>query len=818
VLGSPGRAVADSVPAAAGEFVPVAATGIVDTTTGLGWLGQMQPGATDSVAVTGVAGVPTNGVLAVMVHVTTSNSDKTAVNANGNVWAWATGAPRPQYAVVANAPTGSVADNTAIVRVGNGGRISFYNGTAGSPVDLAADIEGYVTSAATSAPGATFAALTPHRIIDTAAGTGGRTDPLSSDAPWTVQVLGTGGLPASGVSAVALNVGTHATSTNCWLQVQPAGTDITTPGYPRVDTFANYTAQGLAVVAPGSNGNVTFSTNCAAADVHVDVEGYYLSDIQGANADVYVPISNPSRVIDTRHNLGITGKLTSGRVVSGVRAVAVRGVGGVPADADAVALNLGTINANAPGDNTIWTRGTQQPQTISITADPTITESNLVFVPTGAYGRINVADTSADPTQANDLYADIEGYFIHTSATETRFATAQYFPSAWGDTYYNTVGSNGDIITTVNDSKGLDYSCGTYGSDIAILGASGDEPTALTLSTINCMNSYGPIAGGGKGKTPDGCSWKSGGITRIGKVIYLAIARQLNACSVGKQANGLQPSINSSVIKSTDSGKTWTNAWGVTSADGAAPKWEAKLNRYQAMFPGQAFPAPFFIQYGPGNTQTVDGADKYLYAVSTDGYAYDGNYLHLARVPLNKVLTASAWQFYHGRVGGAGALWTSSPAGATRVVQARHGLSQPAIQYVPALKRYVMTTFYYSLPGTNFPTLQQTPYTRFQMYTAPKPWGPWTHVYDHGAQRNLWCTASPCPLVSQPDGAQLTVGTPDDWLGLYDPALVQKFVFTRPLSDQALFTCGDWKNRDAYPGEDLYRLHVLPFDLSAVLG
>ena len=66
---------------------------------------------------------------------------------------------------------------------------------------------------------------------------------------------------------------------------------------------------------------------------------------------------------------------------------------------------------------------------------------------------------------------------------------------------------------------------------------------------------------------------------------------------------------------------------------GSAPPYSNKYGRYQAMFPDQQFSAPFFIQYGPGNTHTADGASKYVYAVSNDGYAYNGNWLHLARVP-----------------------------------------------------------------------------------------------------------------------------------------------------------------------------------------
>ena len=408
------------------------------------------------------------------------------------------------------------------------------------------------------------------------------------------------------------------------------------------------------------------------------------------------------------------------------------------------------------------------------------------------------------------------GATAQPTATESTgpFGTPHYFSGVTDDTFYNTVGSDGSIISTANDSTGVNNSCTIHGRDIVILNMRGADPGHFRVSTVNCMSSYGPRGGG---TSPDGCSWKTGGITRIGRTIYLAIARQLRQCSVNGEFNGLQPSFDASIIRSTDGGKTWTNPWGRTSTDGAAPGWLANLHRYRAMFPGNEFSAPFFIQYGPGNTQTVDGASKYLYSVSTDGYTYNGNYLHLARVPLNKIQQAKAWQFYHGRVGGAHASWTSSPVGATRVLQAKNGISQPAIQYVPSLKRYVLLMSTFTRAGPDFPTRAETPYTQFHIYTSPKPWGPWTKVFDHSGQRSIWCTGSPCPLTEQPGANQLAIGTPDDWLGLYDPALVQKFVFTQPLSKQALFTTGDWKNATRYPGEYLNRLLVVPFDLAALV-
>jgi hypothetical protein len=394
------------------------------------------------------------------------------------------------------------------------------------------------------------------------------------------------------------------------------------------------------------------------------------------------------------------------------------------------------------------------------------------------------------------------------------FGAPHYFPTVADDTFYNTVGADGAILTTANDSTGVAHSCTSRGSDITILEMRGPNPGRLAVSTVNCMVGYGPRGGG---KSPDGCSWKTGGITRIGTAIYLTVARQLKQCSRGHEANGLQPSYDASIIKSVDGGLTWTNPWGRTDSAGAAPLWNPTLHRYDAMFPGRTFSAPFFIQYGPGNTQTVDGADKYLYVVSTDGYVYNGSELYLARVPLDKIQTRSAWQFYDGAPGGQ-PTWTTSIAGATSVLQARRALSQPAIQYIPALHKYVLFTSKFTRARATFPSPAQTPYTELSAYVSPKPWGPWTKVFAHSGQRSLWCASTPCKLTRQPGSTSIGLGAPGDWLGLYDPALVQKFVFTRPLSQQALLSSGDWKNAGHYRGEQLNRLHILPVDLTTVLG
>jgi hypothetical protein len=401
---------ADPITPGAGQFVPVQPARVVKTTANIGWTGQIQTGQTQNVTVTGTNGVPGSGVSAVMLHVTTLNATSTAVR-SGFLWVWPTGSPKPSVAVVANAGTGDTADNSVIVQVDTNGQVSFADGPQSAPVDVIADVEGYVTSDATTSAGATFAPLPQTRVLDTQAGTGGRSTPLTSaEGVWTYHLAGVGGVPTSGVSAVALNLGAKNTISDCWVEVQPNGT-ATNFAYPRVYTYSGYTAQQLAVVPMSAGGNVAFTTNCASTNIYLDVEGYYLSASNGSSGDVYVPIESPTRVIDTQTNTGITGQMTAGRIVQGSNAVAVAGVAGVPAYADVVALSVQALNALAGGYNTIWTDGTPQPtQSSTIDVDPNVPQSNLVFVQTGANGKIDVADPSGG-SQSNDLTVDIEGYF-----------------------------------------------------------------------------------------------------------------------------------------------------------------------------------------------------------------------------------------------------------------------------------------------------------------------------------------------------------------------------------------------------------------------
>src|SRR5205807_2011595 len=104
-----------------------------------------------------------------------------------------------------------------MVKVGTGGKFSVYN--AVGSVDVVADVVGWFTDGTTKTPGGSYNPLVPARILDTR-----NTAKVGPDKTIDVQATGQGLVPATGVSAVVINVtATHATAGD-FLTVFPTGT------------------------------------------------------------------------------------------------------------------------------------------------------------------------------------------------------------------------------------------------------------------------------------------------------------------------------------------------------------------------------------------------------------------------------------------------------------------------------------------------------------------------------------------------------------------------------------------------------------------
>lgn len=249
---------------APGGFVAVNQARLADTRSGTGApAAKVSTGAAVTVQAGGLAGVPADAS-AVYANITVLN--QTAI---GYLRTYAAGQPAPTTGAL-DFDDSTTAQSVAIP-LSPDGRFTVLVG-AGGPVDLAIDIQGYFTAAATNA---TFTPGAVH-LLDT------RVAPvrtLAGNSVTTLSVAGVSGIPAvaDGLGAVALNLRTvHAAgAAGGYLRLWPS--DRAEPATSNV----NYTADNvyrtdLAIVAPGADGGITIRNGGSApVDLVVDVEGWF---------------------------------------------------------------------------------------------------------------------------------------------------------------------------------------------------------------------------------------------------------------------------------------------------------------------------------------------------------------------------------------------------------------------------------------------------------------------------------------------------------------------------------------------------------------
>lgn len=247
-------------------------------------------------------------------------------------------------------------------------------------------------------PGA-YVPLPGARLLDTRRGIGAPTGQLSASEPIAVQIAGRGGVPASGVSAVVLNV----TATN------PAGTGYVSvgagasgrPSTSNLNFDKGQTVAGLLVSQLGSSGGISVFSS-TQSDVIADVAGYYLAGT-ASDAGTFTPLV-PSRLLDTRRAVGApTGKVPAGGAVS----LQVAGRGGVPAGAGAVVLGVTAAAPTGSGWVTAYPDLVAKPTASNLNFTLNQTVPNLAVVPVSSNGKVRLSVSGA----ATDLLGDAFGYF-----------------------------------------------------------------------------------------------------------------------------------------------------------------------------------------------------------------------------------------------------------------------------------------------------------------------------------------------------------------------------------------------------------------------
>lgn len=378
-----------------GEFIPLTPSRVLDTRNSIGASGPLQPSATVHLTVAGnvVPGVPI-GASAVVLNLTASQP-----SAGGFITAYPTGANRPDVSNL-NFVAGQTVPNLAVVPLGTGGQVDLFNGSSGT-VQLLADVFGYFVGGTPTAAGA-FTPVGPSRLMDTRINLGAR-GPVPAHGVVSLQVAGGNSPAPSTASAVVLNVTVTRTKAAGYITAYPAGSPV--PPTSNLNFGAAQTRPNLVVVPVGTNGSVDLGNySTGSVDMIADIAGYYVGGATPAG-HMFAPL-NPARLLDTRSSSvspgPIAGNGTAHLQVTG-------GTSPVPDGAVAVVLNVTATAPGAAGYITAYPDGMSLPVVSNLNFVKGQTIPNLVTVPIGADGQVDLYNGSSNSVQ---LIADVYGYYL----------------------------------------------------------------------------------------------------------------------------------------------------------------------------------------------------------------------------------------------------------------------------------------------------------------------------------------------------------------------------------------------------------------------
>jgi len=354
-----------------------------------------------NVQITGQGGVPTSGVSAVVVNVTVTNT-----TAASYLTVYPAGVSRP-LASNLNWVAGQTVPNLVEVALGTGGQVTVFNLTGST--DVVFDVAGYVAvpAAGVVQVAGLYNPLVPARILDTRSGNGAPQAPVGAGGTITVQLTGRGGVPASGVAAVVLNVTVASPTAASFLTVWPAGK--TMPLASNLNYVAGQTVPNRVMVKVGTGGQVSFYNAFGTVQVIADVGGWFTdASSSTATGSTFTGLT-PARILDTRNGTGgFSSPLGAGQTM----AVTVAGQGGIPlmtasTPPTAVVLNVTVTNPTAGSFLTAWPSGTSMPLASDLNYVAGQTVPNLVVVKLGADGKVDLYNAFGTV----NVIADVVGWY-----------------------------------------------------------------------------------------------------------------------------------------------------------------------------------------------------------------------------------------------------------------------------------------------------------------------------------------------------------------------------------------------------------------------
>ena len=374
-------------------FVPIDPVRLLDTRFDVGLANQFTANIARSVDIAGRLGIP-NDAAAITANLTVVGQQQA-----GYISVTPDPDNNPSTSAL-NFPLGDVRANNITSPLANNGMLSIvYRAGAGKRTHVLLDVTGYFLENNT---GATFAAITPARLLDTRFANG-LTGKFTSHVVRDFDVAGRGGVPAN-ATAVTGNLTVVGQNDDGYVTLGPDLADnpeTSTINFPLADTRANGitvrldTTTGhldaIYIAAPGKTTHLLF-----------DVTGYYVQNLTGSK---FYPL-DPGRVLDSRFGTGLTGTFKTDIA----RALQVEGKVGVPAAAVGITGNLTVVGQTDDGYVSMTKALDNTPDTSTLNFPIGDVRANGVTGPLTNAGTVGLV-YKASSGKTTHLILDITGYF-----------------------------------------------------------------------------------------------------------------------------------------------------------------------------------------------------------------------------------------------------------------------------------------------------------------------------------------------------------------------------------------------------------------------
>lgn len=233
-------------------------------------------------------------------------------------------------------------------------------------------------SAAVTDPTGRYQVVTPSRIVDTRTGLGLPAGPVRANTTAAFQVTGRGGVPATGVQSVVVNITVVNPAATGWLVAYAS--DSAQPRTSTVNYPGGWTGATSATVPVGADGKIKVSVGGSGVQVAVDVMGWYASSTSTVAPGSLYQAAVPERWFDSRTDGG--GKFVPGDYLD--IPIEFDETGG--ARLTAMQFNLTATGGTGRGWFTAWNGTNNPPSTSALNFSVGETSPNLVTVPVRRVG------------------------------------------------------------------------------------------------------------------------------------------------------------------------------------------------------------------------------------------------------------------------------------------------------------------------------------------------------------------------------------------------------------------------------------------------